>query len=107
MRSGRLCRWLPGAPAPLVLGCLLTGSLLGCSTDGPGSGGPQAVAGAAGASTTGGAGSMPQGDGWQPLTACEPVLDQRVTRLSDRHISKGLAELLSIPAPAIETGALS
>lgn len=50
---------------------------------------------------------MPQGDGWQPLTACEPVLDQRVTRLSDRHISKGLAELLSIPAPAIETGALS
>jgi hypothetical protein len=39
--------------------------------------------------------------------SCDPVLDQRVTRLSDRHIAKALAELLAIPAPAVETGALS
>ena len=39
--------------------------------------------------------------------ACDPVLDQRVTRMSDRHIAKALAELLDIPAPSFETGALS
>lgn len=57
--------------------------------------------------TGGGPGTMPEGAEWTPLTPCDPVLEQRVTRLSDRHISKALAELLNIPAPAIETGALS
>jgi hypothetical protein len=39
--------------------------------------------------------------------ACAPVLEQRVTRMSDRHIAKALGQLLDIPAPSIETGALS
>ena len=50
--------------------------------------------------TTGGADS-------RAPNSCDPVLDQRVTRLSDRHIAKALAELLAIPPPSIETGALS
>src|SRR5262245_50169809 len=68
---------------------------------------PGGSAGSAGASAGGGPGQLPQGEGWTPLTPCEPVLDQRVTRLSDRHIAKALAALLDIPAPALETGALS
>ena len=90
-----------------ALGCVLTGALLGCDGAPGSSPTPGGAAGSAGTSAGGGPGTMVEGAAWTPLTPCEPVLDQRVTRLSDRHIAKALAELLSIPAPSIETGALS
>jgi hypothetical protein len=90
-----------------ALGYLLTATLLGCDGEAGTPPANPAAAGAAGAAAAGGAGTTPAGADWEPLTPCEPVLEQRVTRLSDRHIAKALAELLSIPAPAIETGALS
>lgn len=70
--------------------------------------GAMAVAMSAGA-CVGEIGSSAPGVGDVPTepNACDPVLDQRVTRLSDRHIAKALAELLDIPAPSFETGALS
>lgn len=86
---------------------LLPLALVACESKTGGNPSPGNAAGSAGASAGGGAGQMPQGGGWTPLTPCEPVLEQRVTRLSDRHVAKALAELLHIPAPAIETGALS
>lgn len=87
---------------------LLPFSLVACEAETGRNANPNGSAGAAGASSGGGSASqMPQAGGWTPLTPCEPVLEQRVTRLSDRHIAKALAELLDIPAPAIETGALS
>ncbi len=94
-----------------AFGCLLPLAVLGCTgtADGPPA---NAAAGAAGSSAAGGGsatggGSTTVAGGWQPLTPCEPVLEQRVTRLSDRHLANALGELLGIPAPAIETGALS
>ena len=91
--------WAFGCLVPLVLSCT-------AAADGPPA---SAAAGAAGSgATAGGAGGgASTASGWQPLTPCEPVLEQRVTRLSDRHLANALAELLGIPAPAIETGALS
>ncbi len=90
-----------------ALGCLLTGALLGCDGQAGAPATNNGTAGAAGATAAGGAGTAPAGADWEPLTPCDPVIEQRVTRLSDRHIAKALSELLSIPAPAIETGALS
>jgi Protein of unknown function (DUF1588)/Protein of unknown function (DUF1592)/Protein of unknown function (DUF1595)/Protein of unknown function (DUF1585) len=92
--------WAFGCLLPLVLGC--TGT-----ADGP----PvSAAAGAGGSSAAGGGsngGTVTAASGWLPLTPCAPVLEQRVTRLSDRHLGNAVGELLGIPAPAIETGALS
>jgi hypothetical protein len=90
-----------------ALGYLLPFALLGCDGEAGGPATNPGAAGSAGASAAGGAGTTPAGADWQPLTPCDPVIEQRVTRLSDRHIAKGLSELLAIPAPAIETGALS
>ncbi len=94
-----------------AFGCLLPLATLGCTgtADGPAA---SAAAGAAGVTAAGGGtgtagGGTGAADPWQPLTPCEPALEQRVTRLSDRHLANAVAELLGIPAPAIETGALS
>lgn len=96
-------RMLRALPA-LIAAC----ALLACSggEGPPGSAGPNSPGGGSGGSTAG-PDYDPASDPWQPLTACEPVLDQRVTRLSDHHIANSVAELLAIQAPQIETGALS
>ncbi len=61
----------------------------------------------AGGGSSGTGGDSSSSGGFVPLTACEATLDQRVTRLSDGHLAHAIADLLGIPAPAIETGALS
>lgn len=49
---------------------------------------------------------IPEGERWRPLEACEPVLPQRVTRLSDTHLSNAIGDLLQVAKPVIQTGAL-
>jgi hypothetical protein len=81
----------------------------GCTVDdksGAATGGKPG-AGTGGAAIVGGTDGELGSAGWSPLSACAPVLEQRVTRLSDGHIAHAIADLLGIAAPELETGALS
>ena len=72
--------------------------------------GPEGTGGGAG-SPGGGAGGIgsppPLPTTFTPLVPCEPVLPRRVTRLSDRHLSHAVGDLLGIDRPVIETGSLA
>jgi hypothetical protein len=73
-----------------------------------GSGGSAIPPGSAsGSGGTGPTDTPPLPTTFTPLTPCEPVLPRRVTRLSDRHLSHAIGDLLKIDRPAIETGSLA
>ncbi len=96
-----------GTGSSAILRTLLAFAAVGCTQAADPSGPGSTPLGPGGNVAGGGVGGMTSAAEWSPLSACAPVLEQRVTRLSDGHISHAIAELLSIPAPDLETGALS